>query len=249
MRHKMTRREQRRIERLRRIRNITIVLAIAAMLFFLFRTDFFAIREIRVVGNDRVSEVDIVRESGLQFGTNILRASLKKATAKIEAMPYIKTASIVRASFHTLRIEVTERTADFSVLSDGTVFICDEEGRVLRTDHASTVFPVVKGFTLKDPSLGMDVFAQEGIEGLRDILQEMRVEGVQGEYLEIRFQQNHDFGLLRKENVKIEFGKAENIAYKINLIEKTLQDMEKNGKKVALIKLNVDIPVVVPEVR
>ncbi|MDO5716791.1 MAG: FtsQ-type POTRA domain-containing protein [Tissierellia bacterium] len=243
---KITRREKRRIQKNKRIRLLVLILVAGALVYFLFQTSFFSIEKILVEGNNKVDSKEIVKVSGLHFKENILKAPLKDAVAKIESLPYIKTASITRQSRKVLLIQVEERNEDFSYLSNGQVYVCDEEGRIVKETKATNVFPVVKGLELEDLTPGENIFEREELQGLKMIFEVARELDIVDQYLEIRFQKNHEFGLLRKDNIKIELGTTENIRYKLNFIENAIKNVEKQGQKVGLIKLNLDPPVVVP---
>ena len=79
------------------------------------------------------------------------------------------------------------------------------------------------------------------------ILDTAREVGELKKYKEIRFQKNNEFGMLRQGNVKIDFGRAENIKYKLNFIVNALENLSDQGKSAEIIKLNMDPAVIVPK--
>lgn len=244
---KMSRKEKRRLERLRRAGILFAIISVSAVLFVLFNTSFFKLDVIGVSGCEKTSEQDIVNASGFVYGENVLKANVKKAEQNIKNLPYIKDVEISRESKNKIAIKVVEREEDFSYYSGGKIFVCDSEGRVLKQVEATDVLPLVKGNEIADIKPGDNIFKNEDLAALKSILETAREVGELDKYKEIRFQKNNEFGMLREGNVKIDFGRAENVKYKFNFIVNAISNLKENNQEAELIKLNMDPAVIVPK--
>lgn len=242
------RNERRRIKKARNRGIFLCIFFAVIMLFTLFYTKLFSIKVIETGGNVHTSSSDIISISGIRFGDNIFKINTKEAKEKIETLPYVKTANITRENQHVLRIIIKERKEVFSIISDGLIYICDEEGRILSKNNTSNVYPIVKGISVNESEVGKNIYEEnENLTSLKDILDVAIESDVIKEYTEIRLQKNDEFGLSRADNVKIDFGKSENIKNKFDFIDIALDALKKQGKKASLIKLNIDPPVAVTD--
>lgn len=245
---KMTRKEKRRLEKIRRAGIFMALISVLGVLYLLFNTSFFKLDVIGVSGCKKTTEKEVVDASAFKYGENILKANVKAAEGNIRKLPYVKDVQISRESKNKISIVITERDEDFSYYSGGKIYICDSEGRVLKRVEATDVLPLVKGNEIKTIEPGDNIFEiDESLESLKVILDTAREVGELKKYKEIRFQKNNEFGMLREGNVKIDFGRAENIKYKLNFIVNALENLSDQGKSAEIIKLNMDPAVIVPK--
>ena len=86
-----------------------ILIAAAIIALYTPWVHIFDLREIVVTGNHYTSAAEVRDSSGIQDGTNILRASLKQARASLLQLPWIMNASFRRMLPHTIAITVRER--------------------------------------------------------------------------------------------------------------------------------------------
>lgn len=80
-------------------------------------TPIFDAREVRIEGNQRVSDDEIQRLAGLAPGTNVFHADLGEAAHDLEADPRVAEADVTRDLPATLVIRVDERTPVGAVLT------------------------------------------------------------------------------------------------------------------------------------
>ena len=125
-----------RAKKQKKILRFVIVLAVLAFLAFaILMSPLFEINRIDIEGNRTISDVEILRASGLAVGQNLLAFSASTAEGWIEALPYVLSASVTRNFPDGLTITVTERTAVANVRlgNTSTHLLIDETGMVLET--------------------------------------------------------------------------------------------------------------------
>lgn len=113
-----------------------ILVCLSALGFIGFRTatasQFFDVSLIRVQGTARASKDDIERLVSAQTTrSGVWNADLADIKARVEKLPFVKTAAVSRILPNGLRISVEERIPRAIVRIGSADFLVDEEGTVL----------------------------------------------------------------------------------------------------------------------
>ena len=97
---------------------------------------FFHVNKITVTGDPVYSDTDVIAQSGIKLGDNLVFTSQKKANEKlITGLPYIDSIKIKRHLPSTIEIIVKETKAVYAVVSDkGSYTLLDRKGKVLEKD-------------------------------------------------------------------------------------------------------------------
>lgn len=96
------------------------------------------IQQVHVTGQRFTSDTEIFDAIDLVSMRSLLGVDTDAARARVEALPWIATASISRVYPGTLDVRVTERKAAAVWLDNGREFLIDEEGRVLSAVRPGT---------------------------------------------------------------------------------------------------------------
>lgn len=127
----------------RRKKNKRKKLIIRAVLCFIFLlagiifalTMFFNISEITVTGDAVYSTEDVIEQSGVQIGDNLIFVSKKKINEQITTeLPYVGSVKIKRHLPTSLELIITKTDAVYAVVLDGYYALLNEEGKVLEKD-------------------------------------------------------------------------------------------------------------------
>jgi len=154
---------------------------------------FLQVMNIEVQGASLYSEADIIKESGLSLGKNILFVDTGAVSNKIRAaMPFISDVKITRELPDTVLLVISESSAIATLSYKGDTLTIDSAGRVLqRTASAQSGLIEVRGFTPLDPEEGKMMKAELGSETklqyLTDVLAAIESEGIQSDvsYLDV----------------------------------------------------------------
>lgn len=111
-----------------------LVLGWLAYLFltFLYTSEDFRIRTLRVTGANGLTEEAIVEVAGITQGDNLFFLPGDEARRSVEAMPYVKNCAVIRLFPDTVELRVTERTPAATLLINNTAYEMDDEYVVLR---------------------------------------------------------------------------------------------------------------------
>jgi len=121
----------------RRLRVLVVALAGTALLvggFFVLHTPIFSARSITVTGNAHESAAQVVAQAGLAGEPPLLDVNAGEAAARIDALPWVRTAAVHVSWPDGVHIEVTEETPRFEATTPaGGWAVLSDDGRVLAT--------------------------------------------------------------------------------------------------------------------
>jgi cell division protein FtsQ len=108
----------------------------------------FAVLAVDVRGASRLPAERVLEVAGIVRGTNLWRIDPAQVRARLEALPEIRRADVVRALPNRLSIVVEERRP-FTLVHAARLHWLDEDGRVLGEEsHAvATEVPVISGLS------------------------------------------------------------------------------------------------------
>jgi hypothetical protein len=119
------------------------------------RSQELTVSRIRVEGNERLSEGEILEALGLDSESNILNLDLDSLKQQLLRSPWIKDVQLTRVLPATLTLRVVERTpVGIAVLDE--LYLMDEQGHLLDEAgprYADLAPPLVRGLTNGDGQL------------------------------------------------------------------------------------------------
>jgi cell division protein FtsQ len=128
-----------------------IVVTVAAVLVggnWVLTTERFAVVAVEVRGASRVPPQRILEVSGIVHGTNLWRIDPHHVRARLELLPEIRRADVVRELPNRVSIVVEERRP-FTLVHAARLHWLDEDGRLLGEEHqaVATDVPVISGLS------------------------------------------------------------------------------------------------------
>jgi len=123
-------------------------------------TLFFRVNQVRITGQQRYTDQQVLEASGIEYGDNLLLLNKYDAAGSIvDALPYIEEIRINRTMPDTLIIEVRECSNPMGVLQDGSVWVISSSGRIVdqKGESAAEQYPLISGCQLLAPSVGTQV--------------------------------------------------------------------------------------------
>ena len=138
-------------------KGIVLTAAIVFVLILVMLSPLFTVRQITVEGNTVVRTEEILKTAGLDAEVNIFSVMSHQAVQKLEKLPYIQRARIVKDFPDALTITVTERKVRGYVeyARMNTYLLIDGEGMVLGTQSAMTEkLPVIVGLDFAEFAVG-----------------------------------------------------------------------------------------------
>ena len=124
-------------------------------LYAFLNSDFFAVRNFEVTGNQYYTPAQIIEMSGLQSGVNLFfETKTRPARNALLEDPYIRLAEIKRKPKDTIQINIEERREYAGVPYGDQYVLIDREGTVLRVADAEPTLPILGNMTITEMTPG-----------------------------------------------------------------------------------------------
>jgi cell division protein FtsQ len=130
---------------------IFTIMAGAAGLHWILTTHRFAVASVEVRGVSRVAPDQILAVAAIPRGTNIFRLNTMGVIDRVESLPEIRRADVVRELPNRVVISVEERRP-FTLVHGGRLHWMDEEGRLLGASPEAVAppMPVISGLSAEE---------------------------------------------------------------------------------------------------
>ncbi|WP_028574973.1 cell division protein FtsQ/DivIB [Desulfonatronovibrio hydrogenovorans] len=94
-------------------------------------SDFFALKDIEVIGNRQLTYAELTEQMNIHPGDSLLQLRMSKLQARLEQNPWIATVAVTREFPDRVMVRIKERQAYFWVQDDHRLFYADERGRII----------------------------------------------------------------------------------------------------------------------
>lgn len=246
---KRYKKRKKRERRRKRILNFILFLLILMLLYlFTFKTDFFNIKNIEVVGNKKLGNDKILRASVCIKGENIFKINKKHCEDSINRLAYIKNTKLTRKLPNTIKIQVEEREEVAIIPYIGALVYIDEEGYILTIEERKTniKLPQIFGLELVNLQTGDCIFDSVEEEGNLDFITLGKKAKLLKQMKYINFSDKENTMIELNNGIKVAFGPLDNVKYKLSFLSEILKDIGKKELKVKQILMNKgDNPIIV----
>ncbi len=157
-----------RSKRKRWLLGVAILAALAAIGWAMFWSPLLDVREIKVLGAEFTTEDEVAEAAGLlKTEQNLLLLPTSEVVAKVEALPWVKSAEVDRMLPGTVRVRIVERTPMMVLALGAARWTIDAHGNVLSSGDAVDGLPVLAGVEVGDISPGLRLLTQEALAALK----------------------------------------------------------------------------------
>lgn len=216
---------------------VTVVVAVTALLV-LVCSRVFIVRDIMVVGNRNLLREEVVTQSGVQIGDNLLGISAQKLRERLEQNRYIEYLSHGFDYRGTLTIRINERLGMAVVNELGLYYVLDQDGMVLEV--AGSAYPTevagprVTGFEI-DPNsritVGekMPVHDRAQLEGMQLVLAAMEETNMLARTSLLDVGNMENMYIMTAEGSKVVLGDTSDMRTKLLIAREVLSVREARG--------------------
>jgi cell division protein FtsQ len=119
---------------------------------------------LEVSGTQTVSRRQIMEVFAADLGRNIFFVPLSERRRKLEAIPWVESATVMRLLPDRLRVDLTERTPVAFVRMGSRISLIDRNGVIMEMPRSKKYsFPVIKGMSESEPlstrAAGMQIYS------------------------------------------------------------------------------------------
>ncbi len=101
------------------------------IVYSLYFTDLFVLKEIKVFQNKKVSKEEIIKLTNLKGGERLFRVNLKSLQEKLKAHPLIEEVTLARRLPYILEITVKEREGLAILVRENRGYLVDKRGVII----------------------------------------------------------------------------------------------------------------------
>lgn len=181
-------------------------------------TIFFNIKQIKVTGEVKYSNEEVIAASGLAIGTNMFRINKFTIVDKItKTLPYIKTVTIKRNLPDTLLIELTPVTPAAYIETAGGLILISGDGKAIENTTTPPKLPNLKGSGVLQNTVG-EYVNFEG-EGSKELFGELINDYIKHKILEkvtlIDISKRHDIIFEYEDRILVHLGNTDFLDKKV----------------------------------
>ena len=215
-----------------------LVVAVLAVLFVLASSQVFKVRSILVVGNRNLPKDEVITQSGVQLGDNLLSLSDTELKKRLEKNRYIEYIGHEFDYRGTLTLRINERLGMGVVNALGLYYVLDAEGMVL--ECAGSVFPdtvagpKISGFSMDDNTrvvIGDKLPVRDNgqLESMRCVLTMLDSVGMLGRISQLDVKNLDNLYLMTTDGAKIVLGDDGSLQTKLLIAREVLAVREPLG--------------------
>lgn len=197
---------------------LCIIILLSITLGILF-SSLFNIKSIIVINNSKVSQEEIIQNSGLLINENMFKTSKRSIKNAIKQNPYIENVKIKKKLNGEVVIEVEERVATYMLEQENNFAYINNQGYILEISAEAIQLPIIRGYETQELTLGSRLDKKD-LEKLNTIIQIMNTADNKGIKELITA-----FDISDKNNIKLEISSENKIVHfggNININEKIL---------------------------
>lgn len=228
---------------------LAVLAAVGAGAVWLFTSPRFAVTEVAVVGASRLTPEEIVAASGIGAGTNLFRLDRSAVVARLEGLPLVRRADVVRRFPNRVTLAVEERRP-FTLAHAGRLHWIDEQGVSLGAESRAVApdAPVITGLGTADLGTGDGAPAPRVAAGISLLRVLLRAEpALLRQISEIDVSRPDGPVLYTVEGVEVRLG-AEDWEARLGRLQGVLAQVRAGGEAVSAIDLRFRDQVVLKTV-
>ena len=227
---KMTR-KKRRIRMKKRFIVFLFLLACSAIILTVLKAPFFNVKTIICVGQQNLTEEQIIEIAGAKLNVNIFSSGVKTMKKNLWANPAIEDCNVRRLFPNKIKIWVRESKAVTCVEVDGLALLCDRDGQIIKVVDARDTEAIGKvarltefnpaakkvGESIIDPQNASHKKTFECVAILNKLEILDKVTAISAENLS-------DIRLVYDDRLDILLGDYDRMDYKLTFIKKVIQE-------------------------
>ena len=215
-----------------------VVVAAIAVLIVLACSQVFVIRDVMVVGNRNLLREEVVTQSGVEIGDNVLSVSAQQLRQRLEQNRYIEYVGHEFDYRGTLTLRISERLGMAVVYDLGYFYVLDSAGMVLEVAGSAyptgVAGPKVSGFAIEPNSritVGekLPVHDRGQLEAMEFVLGQLDSTNLLSRTSELNVKNTENMYLLTSDGTKIVLGDTSSMQTKLLIAREVLSLREEVG--------------------
>lgn len=238
--------------RLRKIRFLFIVFLIFASIGFYwigFKTDFFHVDLIKIEGNKRLEQEEVIKNSGVVIGDNLLKLRKNAIIKNLLELSYIENVEVIKKYPKSIVFKINERVPVIQLNLDDKFQIIDVNGYVLEnTDERIPELPEILNLFKKQVEINESIYNTIDQPEFNQLFITLDELNLLSKMYTIDFENNKNIVLCTKEGIIIDFGPLDSVEYKVKLLNEVMSDLrDKNMAYKKIIMNRGSNPIIITQ--
>lgn len=220
--------KKRRTQRLkRRFYTFMVFFVSVGIITVLFKAPFFNIREVICVGQERLTEKEILEIAHVAEGKNIFLTNISAAKERVADIPFVSESNARRIFPNKVKIWVRESVPCFAVEKDGKFIIMDKNTKVLEVVKENKANLCSINLAETKEGVPGELYADKKNPQDKKLLELI---GIMKNLDMIKYLNNIDFSdisdiiILYDARLKIKIGNTNDMDYKLKFINKVIKE-------------------------
>lgn len=224
-----------------------ILVCLVGVGIFAYDSSIFSVKRIDVSGASQLSNDKVSQLAGITLGDNIFRVDCERASARLLRDAWIRSAGVSRVYPAIVKINVVERKPVVGLFRPQAMYLLDAKGFVLarRGPLTDAGLPVIRDIDVGPIKVGTRINSPVLADCLKALMSFSK--SLRSQIDTIQAPAVDKLVFITKEGLEIDYGKAEDIEAKNEVINKVLK--EESGKIIVIDVRVVTNPTTRPEVR
>lgn len=219
---------KRKKQRLKRRFIIFLIFAvIISAVAVLLKAPFFNISEVICVGQERLTEKEILNTARVAKGQNIFLTNIGKVKERVSSIPFVSESNARRIFPNKVKIWVRESVPAFAIERDGKFVICDKSTKVLEVTDKNKDNLCLLMLSNTSAAKPGELYADEGQpqnKKLLEIIGILEKLDMINSLNYIDFSDISDIIILYDSRLKIKIGNTNDMDYKLKFINKVIKE-------------------------
>lgn len=244
-----TLREKRRLRKIRFLFIIFLIFASIGFYWIGFKTDFFHIDLIKVEGNKRLEEEEVIKDSGVVIGDNLIKLRKNSIIKNLLNLSYIEDVEVVKKYPKSIILKINERVPVIQLNLDDKFQIIDVNGYVLEnTDGKIPELPEILNLFKKQVEINESIYNTIDQSEFNQLFITLDELNLLSKMYTIDFENNKNIVLCTKEGIIIDFGPLDSVEYKVKLLNEVMSDLrDKNMAYKKIIMNRGSNPIIITQ--
>lgn len=225
----------------------TVFAVVLALVFGM--SIFFKVETVKVAGVDKYTEYQVKQASGIEKGDNTMGLNKAAISSRImQKLPYVESVRVGVSLPGTVNIQIKELNVTYAITDQNDAWwLMSADGKIVEKINGgdATTHTKILGVKLQDPQLAQQaeayepgpsvdeegqtipvtVYAQERLEMVKTILQELEKLGMLGSIASVDVTHMDGLTLWYADQYEISLGDSSQLAYKLGMIKSAIEQV------------------------
>lgn len=241
--------QEKRKRTIKIIKWVSITLLFIVLVVITMFSPIFNIKNITVIGNEKITENEIISLSQIQLEENIYKIIKSKVKKNIKENSYIENVTIKRKLPSQIQINIEERKPTFMVEYGASYIYIDKQGYILEISEEPINLPILQGIQTESEKFNAGArLNNEDLEKLNTVLKIVEL-AKNNDILElinrIDIENNKDYKLILETKGKtVYIGDETNLSTKLLNVKAIIEKTEGiSGDILVNMDLNSEYPI------